>query len=511
MAVAFFAGSVATAQPSPLADPPKGVMPEETWGVAMLDRGTQWRAHEPTRRLMQWAGKAGLFLEFQSAWSELAGSMGLEGEAAFDALLGERALLVLGEPKTEAPPAWGVTTCVTPQNGTTLERGLDAAPRGFDQGRPVMLVERGKFRLSRLDRRDGIKEVDGWTHMLLAPAEVGESAGWIARSIGAAEGIAQLPGEITWYQKTDTKGAYFVASVSREEQGWRAKIRATPGVLGLTEAGCEQLSKEERAPESGLRAGVMLEFSGRVPSQASGFVEPSKELALLLAAAQVGAPSPKWSGERVFVRVERNPANQDPTGFTVLVACEVLDRQAASAWFDGLIAGVLEVAGQIQGSGGQAASDLRRDVKLAGGEPSATRLVVLGGKNQKDRQPERLAGVDQGTLAWTTVGEGAGGWWLMQYTAGPAVREDAERSLRTSAAEISSKRWGNQVVSLRARPAEFWKAAGVAGLGFEEGKFGIAAEVESVEMVVRAGARGLEGDATVMLSQTKPELTPKAK
>lgn len=511
LAVALVAGSFATAQPLALVEPPKGAMPDETRGVVMVDRGTSWRAHEPTQRFMAWAGKTGLFTEFQSAWSELAGSMRLESDAAFDALLGERAMLVLGQPKHEVSPVWGVVSCVTPQNGATLERGLDAAPRGFDQGRPVMLVERGKYRLSRLDHRDGINEIEGWTRMLLAPAEVGESPGWIARSIAAADGIAQVPGEITWYQKVDSKSDYFVASFAQSEQGWRAKVRATPGALGLTHAGCERLAKEDRAPESGLREGVLLEISGCLPSQASEFTEPSKELGVLLAMAGVGTPSPKWSGERVFFRVERSTGKEEATGFSVLVACEVVDHQAASAWFDGLIAGVLEVAGQVQGSGGQAASDLRRDVKLAGGEPSATRLVVLGGRSKPGRQPEKIAGVERGTLVWTTVGEGAGGWWVMQYTSGSAVREDAERSLRASALEISSKRWGNQVVSVRAKPAEFWKSAGVAGLGLEDGRFGIAAEIESVELFVRAMNRGLEGDATVKMIPSSPEAAPTKK
>jgi hypothetical protein len=80
--VTMMAGSVATAQPA--SEAPKGAMPDETWGVVMVDQGTRWRSHEPTRRLMEWAVKSGLFAESQSAWEELAGSMGLEGQAAFD-------------------------------------------------------------------------------------------------------------------------------------------------------------------------------------------------------------------------------------------------------------------------------------------------------------------------------------------------------------------------------------------------------------------------------------------
>jgi hypothetical protein len=193
------------------------------------------------------------------------------------------------------------------------------------------------------------------------------------------------------------------------------------------------------------------------------------------------------------------------------MACEVKDRRAASAWFDGLISGVLDFAGRVQGTGGQIAAELRQDLVKAGNDPSAMRLVVLGGKAQREKGLEQRPVVDPGTLAWTTVGQGTGGWWVMQYRSGAAERDVAERFLRDAGAEMLSAAWGSRVVTLNARPAAIWKVMGAEALGEQAGLLELASELESVEATLWATPSGIEGAAKVRVTEPKPAAKPQPK
>jgi hypothetical protein len=505
LTLAMMAGSAAVAQEkdAPAVKP----MPEEAWGSVMIDRGADWAAHEPTRRIAELMLRSGALGTAEAAWKELAGVMEMKSPEAFEALLGDRALLVWGRRDELEFTPWGVVTRVSDDRATLLEQKLDAAPRGFDDGRPVVLVERGRFRLCKLDGRDGLEEPTGRTRLLLTPTTKSDSRGWISRTVAATEGLSRSPGSMVAYVRSDATGAYAVASVTRQERGWDASVRCTPEVLGLTRASCEQLAKEGPATEGVIGPDVLLEVWGRVPSQVPGLVRPPAEIATLLTAARITAPSSQWSGERVVLRVLR----EKDDGFSVLMACEVKDRRAASAWFDGLISGVLDFAGRVQGTGGQIAAELRQDLVKAGNDPSAMRLVVLGGKAQREKGFEQRPVVDPGTLAWTTVGQGTGGWWVMQYRSGAAERDVAERFLRDAGAEMLSAAWGSRVVTLNARPAAIWKVMGAEALGEQAGLLELASELESVEATLWATPSGIEGAAKVRVTEPKPAAKPQPK
>lgn len=493
-------------------DPAVKPMPDETWGSVTIDQGRGWAAHEPTRRIADLAMKSGVLEASDAAWKELAGLLEMNGPEAFDALLGERASLVWGKPNDLSGTPWGVVTRVSDDNLALLERRFDAAPRGFDQGRSVILVERGKFRLSRLDARDGLAEVAGWPQLVLSPADGNGNRTWIARTLDATDGLGRKPGAIVGYLRADESGSYAVASITKEDRGWDATIRCTPEAIGLTRGACDRLAKE--TPVSDVVAGddVLLEVWGRVPAQVPGLARVPAEVSALLTAARITAPSARWSGERLMLRVVREGAD----GFSVLVACEVKDRREASAWFDGMITGVLDLAGRVQGTGGQVAAELRQDLVKAGNDPAALRLVVLGGRalREKGRDPQPV--VDPGTLAWTTAGEGAGGWWVMQYRSGAAERDTAESRLRSAAAEVTTAAWGNRVAAVAAKPALLWKLVGGAEVGEQAGLLGVLTEVETVESSLVATVRGVEGSAKVrMVERTvtpavSPVVTPPA-
>lgn len=83
----------------------------------------------------------------REGWIDLSRAVGLEPEAAFDAILGERVVLALR--RTDSPlPDWTIQASVDAKTEQLLRRQLKVAPRTIVAGQTLYAVERGALELS---------------------------------------------------------------------------------------------------------------------------------------------------------------------------------------------------------------------------------------------------------------------------------------------------------------------------------------------------------------------------
>lgn len=492
-ALALCCGAAASAgQPTAAGRPGGGAaaagppaMPDAVALAVRIEDGAAWRAHGPTKRLAAILMGAGAPERVRAAWSELSGTLGMEDGPAFDALLGRSMVFCLAD---EA--RWGVLGAASAASVRTLETRLDPAPRGFEDGRAVMLVERGKFRLTKL-----AGETEGTWRMVLTPGETAEPIDLTARAAGALEGAGKRG--VSWFWRPEEGGGSLSGTASMEERGWKVEFRGDATVLGMTAEGCRTIAKQAGEAD-GLEAGALLEVAARAPGEAPGLGRRTKEMAALLAAARVTTPAAGLLGSGFVVRAARPAGVRAAAGLDVLLACEVKSRAEASPAFDSMMVGILDLAWRMSAEpGGAKNRDFRQEIERAKDDPGAVRLVVLGAPK------DASAG---GTLAWTTVGgaEGSAGWWVAQFTPGSAGRDEAERSLREQAARVAARRWGSVLLRAGVRPAELWKAAGEAGAAFKSGPAAALRELERVELTVRAAGDGVAGEARAETAAEEP-------
>lgn len=459
-------------------------MPEAVRFAVRVEDGAAWRAHGPTRRVAGILMAAGAPERVRAAWSELAGTLGMEDGPAFDALLGKSMVLCLANEST-----WGVLGAATAESAGKLEAKLDPAPRGFEDGRAVMLVERGKYRLTKLPAAGG----SGGARMVLTP---GESSEPIDLTTKAAEMLAEpkagTPGA-SWYWRVGEGGGALWGTTEAEERGWRLAFKGEPGVLGLTAEACAALAKSEGETD-GADAEALLEVAARTPEELPGLSDHAKALAGILAAARVSVPAAGLLGSGFVVRVSRPTGERAEAGLDVLLACEVNDRSEGAPAMDTMMVGVLDLAWRMSSEPmGARDRDFRREIERAKDDPGAVRLVVLG---------ETKGGPAGGTLAWTTVGPGLGagaegvksGWWVAQFTPGAIGRDEAERGLQERARRVAARRWGAELIRVGMRPADLWKASAGAAAVLGSGPAAVLREVERLDLTVRAGPRGVEGE-----------------
>lgn len=464
---------------APTPTPP--AMPPDVNAAVVLEDGQAWRNHEPTRRLFELAERIGVFGDLGRAWAELATAVGMEGPQAFDALLGKHAVLVTA-PAVKGNAAWAILTTSTKDIAETLERRLDAAPRGFKDGEPVVLAERGKFRLERIDERPATGELG----IVVTPTAVPTMPDMARSAAAALARVQQKPGETLAYWKATDAGAYILTRFRRSDDGVLVTLEASPEALGLTPAGVANLAKAEPAPATGPDR-VLLEIAGRSPGGIPALTAATTEFEAVLKAAKIPIPESALAGERCVIRVV------DTDGVLVLlVAAEVRDITRASQAYDAMMASLLELASP----GG---SGIRREIEQAREDPLAVRLAVLSrGKNTGS------------TLAWTYVpgvrdGDKTPGWWVVEYRAAAIARDQAEKFVRETAGEVAARVWGRDVFRVIARPAKFWTVSGLEKLGEEAHGLSLLKEFERVELRLEAVRDRVEGTGEIRLT---PRIEP---
>ncbi|TVQ62178.1 MAG: hypothetical protein EA378_06885 [Phycisphaerales bacterium] len=173
----------------------------EAAAVVAIQQAAELRTQPAGRAALRMVQDAGWLDRTAGAWAELARTLELDPDAAFDALFGRRAVLILEPEAAPAPrgrpsgPAWVLISELDADVAARLRRGLRPAPRGVLAGRPLFAVEQGRYELAiaRLDR--------GRSLLLLAPAGRGSileaalhaHAPEGRREANAAEPVAQSP------------------------------------------------------------------------------------------------------------------------------------------------------------------------------------------------------------------------------------------------------------------------------------------------------------------------------
>ncbi len=130
----------------------------ESSAVIAVQQAAQLRTQPAGRAALRMLQDGGWLDRSAGAWAELARALELDPDAAFDALLGVRAVLIVESEAAIAPrgrgpggASWVLISEVDAQVAARLRRGLRPAPRGVLVGRPLFAVEHGRYELA-IDR-----------------------------------------------------------------------------------------------------------------------------------------------------------------------------------------------------------------------------------------------------------------------------------------------------------------------------------------------------------------------
>lgn len=505
----FAPASWLSAQPAGVTAVTPKPMPDETTAALVVRDGAAWRAHNPTRRVLGAMLEAGAADPLRAAWTELAGSLGLGDAAAFDTLMGTRAWAARGE----GEGVWAVASWVSPATANRLESRLDAAPRGFEGGKPVMLVEKGAYRLGR----DEIARADGTITMTLAPNPrqgVSDATAWMPACMNSLDSIAGAAAA-AFFLRVDATN-YVRGTIDREERGWNASFAGTAGLMGLTDAGAVALAGlPPMGDGGGIRADegdVLLEIAGRIPRIEAIREEGTSELRAALALMGVTPPAKRLVGERALVRVTR----EESGGLAVLMAFEVEDRRGASAYFDSILKGAIGLAAALpvrddaRGARKTVHAELTRELGRVKDDPDAVRLVVLGAEEENGKAHSK-----GGTMAWTSMatlplehGKPDAGWWVMEFRGSCRERDEAERSLVAWAQRLGTLSWGRTLLRIRTKPAGLFEAFGGGAEALVPGPFSLIADFDLAELEVEASRTGVSGKSRATLREPRKDAPP---
>jgi hypothetical protein len=194
----------------------------------------------------------GAFGRTREAWEALASTLGMDGTAASDRLLGGR-VLMLGDGLSGDSPRWACVMSVDRETAKDAPRRLGAAPRATLDGRTVFAIEDGRFRVAVGDFRQGHTTIaiapGGSEALLRAAIGLGERwGGQGARGSGSGGG----GGVIAVLVYRPAPDAWLSGTVEPSPQGWRLRFSGTDrlggpgaldGVAGIPEARFESATR----------------------------------------------------------------------------------------------------------------------------------------------------------------------------------------------------------------------------------------------------------------------------
>lgn len=450
--------------------PPPPTLPAGVTALVVVRDAERLRGTAASQALLDLASRFADVSALRESWGSFAQAVGLEPEVAFDRLLGRHAAFVLGEPSgPEEPSTWTVASELTEAAVQRLKQRLAPAPRGFEGGQAVLWVEKGAFELQ-------VPPVDehGLVHVSLSPS--GRSAPINAtrpflEPLAARAALAPYDVLAVIRGMTEASREEAIAIAAKQNRdGWTAKLRATPGMFGLPDAGAWR-GVEPPAPLPPADESVLLRFEGSLPElfdEAS--IQGAKRLMSVMETLRVRMPDADTFDRRKFIELRgllpspRAMGGLAPEGgvaagarreFTFTVAAEVRDVEKAAPQFDEFMLTLLRAA--------RRETDGNEQVKLEGrGEDlSVVRVAVLHGEPQPnpgdpegDRPPRRS------TLSWgfarSAAADDPRGWWIVEFRPGddaqPVARAAVEQVARRLAVKPPAERC-SEIVSLMARPA----------------------------------------------------------
>ncbi len=217
--------------------PPPPTLPSGVSALLVVRDAERLRGTDASRVMLDLVSRFADVSALTESWASFAHAVGLEPEPALDRLLGRHVAFVLGEPaEADAPPRWTVASELTEAAVQRLKERLAPAPRGFEAGQAVLWVEKGAFELL-------VPPVDehGLVHVSLSPS--GRAAPIDAtrpflEPIAARAALAPYDVLAVIRGMTPESRQDAIAIAAKQTRvGWTAKLRATPGMFGLPDAG----------------------------------------------------------------------------------------------------------------------------------------------------------------------------------------------------------------------------------------------------------------------------------
>lgn len=461
-----------------------GSLPASVHAAILIEDASELRRTPAGRALEQWLHTAGLLNETSEAWKQLAATVDLPPQEAFDSIVG-RSLLVAVEftPDATEPGGvdmrWAVMSRIEPGFEKRLYERLKPAPRGVSGGRPVLSLENGRFELATTDSADARnREGDRRATAILAPASSSELFDrLVSGRQKAGERLAGVPGfdlvqklgenPVIAVLRGPLPGKYALPESLKESPSilaiglraasdtrWEACIAGNPALitasrpaggmasLTLPRAAIRQISADSLFVVAGPTDGVSFsKFPGPMSDMIAKVTGPTQELDALL-------------GPRMLMWM--HPADSR-SGFAMSVGVQMSDVVRGSELGDALLTRVLRDHACPTGPDG---TRISKELSFEGLNPEAQRLVEFRAADQVVRE-----GQERAFMAWSyeDSGPGAEGWWIASMARGgstQAATTEIER-LRTIA-NLPAEAERDVFSVVRLRPAAFAKMIGQA-------------------------------------------------
>lgn len=461
-----------------------GSLPSSVHAAILIEDASALRRTPAGRALEKWLHSTGLLSETSEAWKQLAATVEVPPQQAFDAMVGQSVLIAMEFTPDPGEPGgvdmrWAMMSRIEPGFEKRLYERLKPAPRGVSAGRPVLSLENGRFELATTDSADTRNQAgDRRATAILAPAT---SSVLFDKLVSGkqknGEHLADVPGFDLVHKLGDNPviavlrgplpGKYALPESLKESPSilaiglraasdtrWEACIAGNPALitasrpaggmtsLTLPRAAIRQIASDSLFVFAGPTDGISFsKFPGPMSETIAKVTGPTQELDALL-------------GPRMLMWM--HPADTS-SGFAMSVGVQMSDVVRGSELGDALLTRVLRDHACPTGPDG---ARLSKELTFDGLSPEAQRSVEFRAADQVVREGEERA-----FMAWSyeDSGPGAEGWWIASVARGGSTKAasmeiERLRTIATTPAEAE-----RDVFSVvRLRPAAFAKLAGPA-------------------------------------------------
>ncbi len=393
------------------------LVPDSVTFFMVIDDAAGLRASELGPSAEALAQALSDFVETSEAWGRLAAQLDLSNQAAFDALLGQRAMLA-SRTRADGAGEWALISRVSRATEDRLRLRLRPAPRAVVAGLPVLSVENGRFEMV-------VARGDPESTLVIAPSTntglfdeiVGSLArGGPQRPLGSTDPLRQIrvlarePSAMIFARPEADAPSWIATTATSDNASIKLRFMArfqdaAPGpgsikpwsITSLDEIAADAYAMVvdwDVLPQA-LRPADILGDSGVLRELLGlGNTGPHK-----------GAPNASTAGRSLVALLPSNSGVLD-----VVVALQCPDVHAFAPIGDQRIADALAGFGAADETRQQARQD------FGGAFPEAVRSIDLAGA----LGPLAVLGFDRGpTLAWTyraggiPEGGDAAGWWTI--------------------------------------------------------------------------------------------------
>lgn len=498
-------------------------------GAIVVNDGATLRQQPATIALVEMLREARVLPPIERAWTELSGTMGLEGAAAFDRLLGRR-VAVFFEQQQGGSSDWAIASQVDAATEQLVRERLRPAPRGFVAGAPVLTLENGAFELAVPRETSGA----GLPTLVLGPRDgamldrlipKGAAPPAPPQRVGSARDVR---GDLFAVYRRPGSGAipeFAAATAWAQGSRWRVAYSGTRTLLasGMNDDGfTPALPLVSPASWAAMSDGAALAVLAQNKPEIAGVGAVTTIWQQLLG----DGPTPERAGSSVAVMVEEPAAG---AGWVLAFATPVvLDPASASHASASHASGASdERATSSAIRGDQAMVRVLRAIgspdfkapDFGGKFPGAIRVASAPGETDKAAAPRdhNRSLLSRSSWAWTYAVTPAGdrAWWIISICGPGASRESCEVGATRAASHLRNALCGEpgrsepntpahqspvaDVSRFVARPDAI--ARGLVELGLPDlGLVAALRQAERLEWRCSPGAPGLvEGEITLDL------------